>query len=325
MERGVDRAMAAQRPEKQAVRDLWVEEVRRLDSEQNEESGVPLYLTLPGRQAGDLHALIAAGLLEVTETTAIATPDATRVVAVEASAEAVIALNKEFPGLKILERRLEDLLKASSDMAWPSKSERRWFRAKVVNFDLTSSLHAQMRQGQLFFPALAMVAKVARLHAEEPCVDWSLCLTLNGGLSWEAHVDHSVCQLLAGNFQEEPEYSDQARLVLGEQIHDAILDDPRAADLAGRSSEEQQRVVMALVPKCIARDAHRFGWHVDTVENLRYGGSGDAAPMVTWILRFTWDERASTQPMVVYREALRLALRRQGYIDGKGRVQRLVN
>ena len=325
MERGVDRAMAAQRPEKQAVRDLWVEEVRRLDTEHDEGSDVPLYLTLPGRQAGDLHALIEAGLLEVTETSAIATPDAARVVAVEASAEAVIALNKEFPGLKILENRLENLLRATSDMVWPTKSERRWFRAKVVNFDLTSSLHARIHQGQLFFPALAMVAKVARLHAEEPCVDWSLCLTLNGGLTWEADVDHSVCQLLAGNFEEEPEYSDRARLVLGEEIHDAIREDPRAADLAGRNRDEQQRVVMALVPKCIARDAHRIGWHVDTVENLRYGGTDDTAPMVTWILRFTWDERASTQPMVVYREALRLALRRQGYIDGQGRVLRLTN
>lgn len=63
MERGVDRAMAAQRPEKQAVRDLWVEEVRRLDTDHDEESDIPLYLTLPGRQAGDLHALIEAGLL----------------------------------------------------------------------------------------------------------------------------------------------------------------------------------------------------------------------------------------------------------------------
>lgn len=321
MVRDVDHAMAAQRPEKLAVRELWVREVRRADSE-TPDCAIPLYLTLPGRQGGDLRALVDAGIIGLTETGAIAATDPIRIVAVESSTDAILELNQTFPGLKILEQRLEDLLQATSDLAWPSKENRRWFRAQVVNFDLNKSLHAEVRQGQLVFPLLRMVEKVARLHAQEPCVDWTLCLTLHGELAWKDDADALVCRFLANNFQIEPEFSAQAKAVLGADIHDAICNTPSRAKLHKRSIDDQQNVLTVLVPKRIAHESHQQGWHVATIENLRYGGSQGRAPMVTWILRFTWDERASTEPSLIYREALQLALRNQGYIDVNGRVLR---
>jgi hypothetical protein len=87
-------------------------------------------------------------------------------------------------------------------------------------------------------------------------------------------------------------------------------------------AQRQQRVLMVLVPKQIAFDAHTRGWSIDTVENLRYGGFGDRAPMVTWVLRFSWDARARTQPEQLYREALGRALARQGHIDAEGVLRR---
>jgi hypothetical protein len=313
--------MAAQRPEKKAIRDLWVEEVRRADGDIS-NSDIPLYLTLPGRQGGDLRALVDAGLIELTETGAIAATNPIRVVAVESSIDAVVELNQTFPGLKILEHRLEDLLQGIGDLAWPSKANRRWFRAQVVNFDINSPLRAEVRQGQLVFPVLRMIEKVARLHAQEPCVDWTLCLTVHGELAWTDDADALICRFLANNFQQEEGFSNQARAVLGAEVHDAICDDPDNARLCRRSVDDQQELLKVLVPKRIAHESHLHGWHVTTVENLRYGGADDKAPMVTWILRFRWDERASTEPHLVYREALSLSLQNQGYIDGRGRVLR---
>jgi hypothetical protein len=319
----VDDAMAAQRLEKRAIRELWVEEVRRADSDEPDPD-VPLYLTLPGKQGGDLRALVEAGVIELTETGAIAETNPIRVVAVEGSTDAVLELSQTFPGLKILEHRLEDLLKATSDLAWPSKATRRWFRAQVVNFDINTPLKAELHQKQLVFPVLRMVEKVARMHAQEPCVDWTLCLTLHGELVWTDDVDRLICRFLARNFRDEPEFSEQAKVVLGHELHEAICECPDEAGLCQRSVDDQQNVLTVLVPKRIAHESHQRGWHVDTAENLRYGGSDGKAPMVTWILRFTWDERTSTEPAVVYRESLKLTLQNQGYIDAQGKVRRTV-
>ena len=79
---------------------------------------------------------------------------------------------------------------------------------------------------------------------------------------------------------------------------------------------------MVLVPKRIAFDVHRDGWSVETTENIRYGGTDHRAPMVTWIMRFRWDARASTHPETVYREALASALLRCGQIDANGNLTR---
>lgn len=70
MPRGVDQAMAAERPEKQTVRGIWVEEVRRVQDAARPK-GVPLYLTLPGAHGGDILALADEGIIELAENGAI--------------------------------------------------------------------------------------------------------------------------------------------------------------------------------------------------------------------------------------------------------------
>ncbi len=322
MTANVDNAMAAQRPAKKIVRKLWVKEVKRADGIAADPK-TPLYLTLPGRQGGDLKALVEAGVIELTETGAIADTDPIRVVAVESSSDAVLELSQSFPGLKILEHRLEDLLQATSDLAWPSKENRRWFRAQVVNFDINAPLRAEVRQGQLVFPVLRMVEKVARLHAQEPSVDWTLCLTLHGELISTSKADALIARFLARNFQSDTEFSAEAGELLGDDIHSAICAAPDKVELHSRSISEQQAILTVLVPKRIAHESHQRGWHIATVENLCYGGSGGRAPMVTWILRFTWDERASTEPDVIYREALRSALKNRGVISEDGKLTRV--
>lgn len=313
--------MAAQRPEKQTVRGLWVNEVRIADGSEPPQS-VPLYFTLPGAAGADIQALVDAGLIKLTETGAIADAERLRVVAVEHSPMAVVELQRRFPGLKILEQPLHSLLHSTSPVTWPVGEHKTLFRAQVVNLDLDSPLTAEVESGQLAFPILALVRKLATLHAVPPYVDWTLCLTLHGEVAWDCDCDKLACQFLAANFQNDPDFSDLARVVLGDDFHRAISEDPSSVGVRDRPHADQQRLLMVLVPKRVASDVHREGWGVDTVENLRYGGTRKCAPMVTWILRFGWDVRASTQPEAVYHDALGRALRHRGNIDAEGNLRR---
>ena len=133
MTRRVDDAMAADRPEKSTMRGLWVEEVQRLAGG---DTDVPLYLTMPGARGGDIQALIDAGIIDLTETNAVADPEKTRLVAVENSPQAIVELQRHFPGLKILQEPIESLLHSDKLTAWPEGEHKKFFRARVVNFDL---------------------------------------------------------------------------------------------------------------------------------------------------------------------------------------------
>lgn len=322
MPRSVDGAMAAERPEKQTVREIWVGEVEE-HHEAPPPEPVPLYLTLPGAAGRDIAVLIERKLLTLTETGAIADAESMRVVAVEGSPVAAIELQTRYPGLKVLEQPLHGLLRSAGPFEFPRGEDRRFCRAQVVNLDFDKPLHGTVEQDQLAFQALALVAKLAKLHGDDPHVDWTLCLTLNADLeSWSQDVDTKACQFLAANFKADPEFSSLAEGLLGRDLHDRIIRDPDAVAIRDRSPEEQQRLLMVLVPKRIAHDVHGEGWRVETVENLRYGGSGDQTPMVTWVLRLTWDERSTTEPAVLYQEALRGSLQRLGHIDSQGELYR---
>jgi hypothetical protein len=313
--------MAAERPEKQTIRGIWVDEVRRIVQAPSPQP-VPRYLTLPGALGRDIEALSVGGVIQLTETGALANPERLEIVAVERSPEAVVQLNRRFPGLKILEQPIESLLRSTGPLNWPQGEHRNLFRAEVVNLDLDEPLKAEMDQGQLSFPVLGLIRKLSVLHAVAPPVDWTLCLTLHGEVIWPEECDAPASRLLASNFQLDEDFANDARDVLGGELNDALQEDPPTVKFADLSRADQQRLLMVLVPKRIAFDAHRDGWKVDTTENLRYGGSQQRARMVTWVLRLTWDPRATTEPTTLYREALAAALDRRGHIDASGGLHR---
>jgi hypothetical protein len=313
--------MAAERPEKRTVRGLWVEEARRIDPGWM-PGDVPLYLTLPGELGGDIRALADEGIIELAENGAIVGAEDLKLVAVESAPGAVIELQRRFPGLKVLQASVGNLLRSTSPTAWPTGETKHFFRARVVNLDLNDPLEAKVENNQLVFPVLAWVHKLAVLHGAAPQVDWTLCLTLHGAVKWSARSDQMACQFLRSNFERDEEFSAHARAALGDALHADICDRPGRVGVRNLDVEAQQRVLMVLVPKQIAFDAHSAGWSIDTVENLRYGGTAARAPMVTWVLRFTWDARARTQPERLYREALGRSLLRRGRIDANGALRR---
>ena len=319
MARAVDEAMAAERPEKQTVRKLWVEEVARVDATSS-PADVPLYLTMPGAAGKDIALLVENGILELEENEAVKDPEEIRIVAIESSPLASVTLNRRFPGIKILATDLRSILKAENMLNFPETPIRPLFRARIVNLDLDAPLVAEVKNGLLHFPVLALVHKLAHLHADPP-VDWTLCLTLHSDVIWKGASASRACDFLLANFERDAEFAAQARETLGQELYDAVVQRQVKA-LKEQEADALQRVLMVLVPKRIAFDAHRLGWSVDTVENLRYGGSGERAPMVTWMLRFEWDERASTDADSIYGDALQRILARCGHITAAGALRR---
>ena len=91
-------------------------------------------------------------------------------------------------------------------------------------------------------------------------------------------------------------------------------------DTQSLSYEERQKLLMVFVPKKIAEMVHGQNRQVKTSQNLRYGGTADEAPMVTWVFSFLWDTRASVTPDAVYKDCLNLILSAAGYVSDTGQI-----
>lgn len=314
MTRPVDDAMAEDRPEKMQIRSMWIAEVEASDHAGPE----PVYLTLCGKSATEIEMLIERGLMTRSETGAI-TSGGDRYVAVESSPDAVFYLQDKYPGLKILGQNIRDLLRSENFMTWPNKDMRKFVRAKIVNLDLNQSLGASVTKGQVRFADLEIVDKIARLHGHEEPLDWQLFVTLNAQINWKDPIATAVLTFLRENFLIEPRFEARCGEVLDEEVMDIIRtgDAARALQL---DMPGAQQLLMAFVPKKVAHMAHAHGWLVSTERNLHYGGTGDAASMVTWMFRFTWDPRTASEPQQVYREALATVLEHAGRIDPDGSV-----
>jgi hypothetical protein len=304
--------MEEERPEKATVRMLWL---TKLGEYQGLAPGTdaPLYLTLSGSEARDVQLLIERGVIRQTEVGSIAPEDQGLVVAIESSPAAVFALQSRLPGLKIIEQPLANLLRSESPFAWPSGDDRKYCRALVVNLDLNMPVLFEEVDGQRICRLFKWVKKLCVLH-DSPRIEWSLLLTLHGEAVWDALDTNHVVDFLRENFAEEPSFAAMARLLLGGLVYDQIAGSslPPARDLPAAM---QQKVLMLYVPKRIAQLGLEAGWRVETVHNLRYGGIGSRAPMVTWIFDFKADPRVAAMPQQIYRQNLRAILKAAGEIS----------
>ena len=172
------------------MRRLWADCVGDALDSNGEE---PAYLTLCGAKGLDIEALVRQGHLHRYPTNpAIRQEDLDKVVAVESRSNAVYELKSRFPGLRIVDRDFSSFVHSESMMAWPTGEHKVFCRARVVNLDLNSPLQIEFREGQLVFPQLVWVEKLARIHAHSPHLDWTLCLTLAAQIEWEVDLEERV-------------------------------------------------------------------------------------------------------------------------------------
>ena len=315
MRRNVDAAMDQERPEKRRVRTLWLEKLRSYKAKYPNDT-VPLYLTLSGAKGHDIQLLIQEGLIRLTEVGAIVTQDQGIAVAIESNSNAVLELQRRIPGLKILDQPFDSFMRSTRLTVFPQGEHIRLCRARVINLDLNEPVLFEDVDGELQFPPLQWIRKLCILHAEIR-LEWCLLLTLHGEVLWEAAETKAVAEFLSENFSREPSFAAASMTMLGSELHGRIVSGtiPAAKRL---ESVEQQKLLMAYVPKRIAHIAHEYGWRTETIHNLRYGGAEHRAPMVTWVIDFRWDARVSSKPEAIYRDSLKLVLAGVGYIAEDG-------
>ena len=316
MNRPIDQAMDARRPAKEAMRALWLSEIQRHALQDN---GFPLYMTLPGAEGIDIAMLAEAGLVQLTESGAIAENHKERIIAVERSLPAVLSLQQKFAGLKIIRTEIRDLLAGDNPLRFPQGDQERYCRARVINLDFDKSLSALEKDAVVEFPLMQWIDKLARIHGVAPRTEWSLFLTLNGTMNVSANAGETIRLFLKENFQRSPEFSQQCRRIFGEGLFE-LLNGDQSVDFSVMNAEDQQKVLMAFVPKKIAQLVHGHGWLVRTMRNLMYGGAG-AAPMVSWIFNMLWDERFVATPDQIYRESLQDILNAAGRINEHGEIE----
>ena len=316
--RAVDQAMAEERPEKQTIRSLWINAIREIAT-LYPNSEVPWYLTLPGAEGHDIQRIIDEGIITLTEVNSIVEKDQDKIVAVESNNSAVLSLQKKFIGLRIKETHFQNLIRGERNFSWPECEEQKFCRARIVNLDLNAPLMAEIDEGQVVFPVLAWIKKLCALHAKPPRTDWTLCLTLHAGLGWPEAVNGWTKDFLIENLGREPSFSDGCRKFFGEGLFKLVTEHDKI-EFSQLSRENQQRLLMVMVPKVIAHFVHNEGWRVITEQNLRYGGKGKQAAMVTWIIKFSCDPKASATPDYLYRYALSNILGSVGVVDSDGQV-----
>lgn len=271
-QRGIDSAMAADRPAKQVVRGWWVEQVRQRKPGAV-SNGVPAYLTLPGAEGLDLQALLDAGVIARTEAGQIDTSDAGLLVAFESDLQAVAAVKKKFPGLDVHPTPIKSALSGSAGDSYPDRKSKRALRAAVVNLDLNGALSVD---DQGVIEVLTWVEKFCKVHASNP----------KGGLSW------CLCLTVAAKLEGPPERRNALHDFLREQVRSFGELEDLANQVAPWLMEEggsddglrTQQLLLLLVPAKLAAHVSE-GWAITMVRAAAYGHDTDEhAAMVTFVV-----------------------------------------
>jgi hypothetical protein len=317
--RPVDAAMSEERPEKQAVRKLWMAKAKEYDETISAKDEL-LYLTLCGEEPRELELLAQQGIIKMTETGAISDEHSHRVAVIESNPLAIAKLMSQIPGIKIYPEPLKDLLRGDNMIRFPDGDHEAAFKARIINLDLNGILLAIDNNGELYFPIMKSIKKIGMIHAGSPIKKWALFLTLHGEINWNNQACKVIQDFLSSNFKAVLSFGESSKTILGEDLYEKILEN-ELVEFSKLSREKQQLVLNISVPKMIANELIDQGWRIETSQNLRYGRKEAAsAPMVTWIFEFKKDTRSSVNSAARYHDNLISITTNAGQIDGEGEI-----
>lgn len=318
--RPIDSAMSSKRRPKESVRELWLNEIEATNK-QYSDTKYPLYLTLPGAEGYDIEMLIDSGIIRITETKSINEKDIKKIVAVESNNKAVLNLQKKFPGLRIEEQNLQNILRGDGLEAWPKGDEKDIFCAHIVNLDFDGSIKCDEKNGTIIFKELEWIYKICLLRSNIGIKKWKLFLTFNAGTkNWKVEVLNYIKNFLHENIKEEEKFSNECKNLFGEEMFSTFNSENKVTRNKF-TFIELQKIYMIFVPKFLSNKLHVNGWKLKTKINLYYGGNSGTAPMVTWIIDFHYDAKKLPTPKKIYRESLMSIFRGVGYIDEQGKLK----
>lgn len=312
--RPVDTAMLAQRAEKTYIRNQWINEIKQISD--GFDSDIPLYLTLPGAEGIEIRLLIEEGIIGLTEVNSIRESDTRKIIAVENNNEAVLSLQKKFPGLKICQVDFGALIRGPQLFSWPDRRSQDWqaCRSKIVNLDLNGNLLTARDGDQNVFIIPRWIEKLCEIHGAQPSIDWTLFLTLRGEILWADSINMFIHNFLIDNMRREPEFRTRCLDYWGSELYERII--AEESDYKSFDRDEQQMILIVLVPKLITNYVCSRGWRVITRRGIKYGG-GSTSPMVSFIMSFEL-ETGVMEPNRIYCESIIDIFTELGSIDIAG-------
>ncbi len=310
--------MRDDRAAKRTVRKRWVDEVKKYP-----EANGPVYLTLPGAEGKDIDLLIEEGVIQLTDTGAIAEADIRKVVAVESNSEAVLSLQRKFVGLRIHESPIQNIISGVGPYAWPNAEISRDLCAKVVNIDLDKALKAETN-GSVRFPIIDVIQKISQLHSmrpdRSPPEPWSLCLTVNSSVNWPPEAVTYFFRFLGENC-EHVGFERKAREILGDAMVHELKAHPDEMRFEHISINHRRALLCIFLPKLILSKINDHGWSATQCTAWSYGDGTDAA-MTTVMLSFGLSQYET--PAQRYQANLSKIFDELGHIDEDGTVTPLV-
>jgi hypothetical protein len=312
--RPVDTAMLAQRAEKRYIRNQWISEIKQISD--GFDSDIPLYLTLPGAEGIEIRLLIEEGIIGLTEVNSIREADIGKIIAVENNNEAVLSLQKKFPGLKICQVDFGALIRGPQLFTWPERRSQDWraCRSKIVNLDLNGNLLTTESGDQIVFIIPRWIEKLCEIHGAHPSIDWTLFLTLRGEILWEDRINKFIQNFLMDNIRREPEFRTRCLDYWGSVLYERII--LEESDYKRFDRDEQQMILIVLIPKLITNYVCNRGWRVITRRGIKYGGDS-TSPMVSFIISFEFETDA-LEPNRIYCESILDIFTELGSIDIAG-------
>ncbi|MCY4046795.1 MAG: hypothetical protein OXF42_01610 [Candidatus Dadabacteria bacterium] len=286
--RRIDTAMARKRPEKNYIRNEWVKIVKNIQ-EKRSDTGVPLYVTLSGREGKDIDCLIKHGILEQTETGAIRDKDTWKVVAIEKNGPAATELRRKFPGLDVRNDDVLDLICGPGEISYPNsdnEDEIKLWKASVVNLDYDSSLKMTLEGRSVRFGVIQTLKKISAIQNECTSGEWYIFLTLNATLNFGAEHWNYIKETLNDNLRQVPRFRDDffTKIIVQKgltQIEDSIITNIKSC------SSLQQKLLLSLVPKLLAQKTRDHMWAISVNQSFMYGDNADnGARMTSWIINF---------------------------------------
>jgi len=314
----VHQAMANQRPEKVTIRQLWINQAI-LHSQQSAENATPLYTTLSGHEGHEFRLLHEAGLLQLTETGAVESSCLHKFIAIEQNATAYASLSTKFPGLKIVRESIQNIVLGHTKLRYPVGEVEKICRSKIINLDLNEPWMPRLQGDQWIIPTCRGIEKFAELHASDPKLHWTLLLTLHGECPWSIDAQSVISGKINDLFHTYPALIEEVQDWIGEELLTNIRNN-HVIDFSTVPKLLQQKLLMWVVPMCVALACRQQGWAISVLENIHYGQHPEHAPMVSWIIDFQIPTRQALTFEPELRNCLETILNRAAHITPDGEI-----